>query len=82
MDFHTIMNFLGAIGTLMENTGLSNSLKVVYKEHTVPHMMTGKAISRGSRDCRSMLVYTSGQYIYGRNRRYNETAVVNIIFFT
>ena len=48
-NFHTIMNFLGAIGTLMENTGLSNILQVVYKEHTVPHMMTGKAISRGLR---------------------------------
>ena len=48
-NFHTIMNFLGTIGTLMENTGLSNILKVVYKEHTAPHMMKGKAISRGLR---------------------------------
>ena len=43
------MNFLGAFGTLMENTGLRNILKGVYKEHTVPRMMTGKAISRGLR---------------------------------
>ena len=43
------MNFLGAFGTLVENTGLRNILKVVYEDHTVPHMMTVKAISRGLR---------------------------------
>jgi hypothetical protein len=28
--FHTLMNLLGAIGTLMEGTGLKNILETVY----------------------------------------------------
>jgi len=40
--FHTLMNLLGAIGTLMEGTGLKNILETVYGENAVVHMMTGK----------------------------------------
>ena len=36
------MNLLGAIGTLMEGTGLKNILETVYGENAVVHMMTGK----------------------------------------
>ena len=42
--FHTLMNLLGAIGTLMEGTGLKNILETVYGENAVVHMMTGKAV--------------------------------------
>ena len=40
------MNLLGAIGTLMEGTGLKNILETVYGENAVVHMMTGKAVQR------------------------------------
>jgi hypothetical protein len=41
---HTRMNLLGAIGTLIEGTGLKNILEPVYRENAVVHMMTGKAV--------------------------------------
>ena len=47
--FHTFMNLLGAIGTLMKGTGLTNILESVYGENTVVHMMTGKAVQRAFR---------------------------------
>ena len=47
--FHTLMNLLGAIGTLMEGTGLSNILETVYGGNAVGHMMTGKAVQRALR---------------------------------
>ena len=43
------MNLLGAIGTLMEGTGLKNILETVYGENAVMHMMTGKAVQRALR---------------------------------
>jgi len=43
------MNLLGAIGTLMEGTGLKNILETVYGENAVVHMMTGKAVQRALR---------------------------------
>ena len=45
--FHTLMNLLGVIGSLMEGTGLKNIL--VYGENVVSHMMTGKAVQRALR---------------------------------
>ncbi len=47
--FHTFMNLLGAIGTLMKGTGLQRILEVVYGENTVVHMMTGKSVQRSFR---------------------------------
>jgi hypothetical protein len=47
--FHTLMNLLGAIGTLMEGTRLKNILETVYGENAVVHMMTGKAVQRALR---------------------------------
>ena len=40
--FHTLMNLLGAIGTLMEGTGLKNILETVYGENAVVYIMTGE----------------------------------------
>ena len=34
-SFHTFMNLLGAIGTLMQGTGLQNILELVYGENAV-----------------------------------------------
>ena len=47
--FHTIMNLLGAIGTLMEGTGLKKILENVCGKNAVVHMMTGKAVQRALR---------------------------------
>ena len=47
--FHTLMNLLGAIGSLMNGTGLKDILQVIYGENPVVHMMTGKAVQRAIR---------------------------------
>ncbi|KAJ8043657.1 hypothetical protein HOLleu_10852 [Holothuria leucospilota] len=47
--FHTLMNLLGAIGTLMDGTGLKTTLEVVYGETAVVHIMTGKSVQRAIR---------------------------------
>ena len=44
-----LMNLLGAIGTLMEETGLKSIFETVYGENTVGHIMTGKAVQRALR---------------------------------
>ena len=48
-SFHTFMNLLGAIGTLMDGTGLKSILEEVYGENAVVHMMTGKSVQRSFR---------------------------------
>ena len=47
--FHTFMNLLGAIGTLMSGSGLSNILQQVFAENAVVHVLSGKAVSRAFR---------------------------------
>ena len=47
--FHTFMNLLGAIGTLMDGTGLKDILVTVYGENAVAQMMTGKSVQRAFR---------------------------------
>lgn len=47
--FHTFMNLLGAIGTLMDGTGLRDIMEVVYGSSIVQHMMTGKSVQRAFR---------------------------------
>ena len=47
--FHTIMSFLGCIGKIMTNTGLSDAMELLYAGNTVPHLMTGKAVNRSWR---------------------------------
>ena len=47
--FHTLMGFLGSIGTLMKATGLEDLLSEVYAENSVVHMISGKAIARAIR---------------------------------
>ena len=43
------MNLLGAIGTLMDGSGLNEILHMVYGENAVVHMMSGKAVQRAFR---------------------------------
>lgn len=47
--FHTMMSFLGAIGHLMDGSGLSDLLSLIYATDKVPHLLSGKAISRAIR---------------------------------
>ena len=47
--FHTFMNLLGAIGTLMQGTGLKDIMEVVYGQNAVQHMLTGKSVQRAFR---------------------------------
>ena len=48
-SFHTLMSFLGSIGHLMTGTALQPLLEQVYAENTVPHILSGKAVSRARR---------------------------------
>ena len=45
-SFHTFMNVLGAIGTMMQGSGLREILEVIYGENAVKHMFTGKSVQR------------------------------------
>ena len=47
--FHTLMNVLGAIGTLMQGTGLTYILEEIYGENAVKHIMSGKSVQRAFR---------------------------------
>jgi hypothetical protein len=45
-DFHTLMLFLGTISQLLCGSEIEETLKTIYAENTVSHMLTGKAYSR------------------------------------
>lgn len=47
--FHTYMSFLGAIGHLMQGSGLASIFDLIYAEATVPYMLCGKEVSRATR---------------------------------
>ena len=47
--FHTLMSFVGSIGSLMDGSGLREILHSVYGENTVKHILSGKAIARAIR---------------------------------
>ena len=49
VSFHTLMNVLGAIGHLMNGSGIRNLLEVSYGENAVTHILTGKAVDRAVR---------------------------------
>ena len=44
-----MMSFLGSLGELMKGSGLEDLFGEVYAEHSVTHMMSGKAVSRALR---------------------------------
>lgn len=48
-SFHTLTNLFGAVGTLMNGSGLSEILQEIYGGNVVQHMMSGKAVSRALR---------------------------------
>ena len=47
--FHTMMSFMGSIGSMMKGSGLEEALETSYGPNTVTQMISGKAISRALR---------------------------------
>ena len=47
--FHTMMSFLGSVGTLMKGSGLAECLQEIYGGNAVTHIESGKAVSRALR---------------------------------
>ena len=47
--FHTLMSFLGSIGSLMGGSGLTEALETCYGTNAVIHMISGKAVARALR---------------------------------
>ena len=47
--FHTMLSFLGSIGHLIEGSYLKRLFEAFYTKNTVPHIMSGKAVSRALR---------------------------------
>ena len=43
------MNLLVAVGTLMDGTGLTNIMEVVYGDNAALQLMTGKSVERSFR---------------------------------
>jgi len=41
-----LMSFLGEVGTDMEGSGLREAMEEIYAQHTVNHMIDGKAYAR------------------------------------
>jgi hypothetical protein len=48
-SFHTLMNLLGAIGALMQGSGLGAILEEIYADNAVVHILSGKAVQRALR---------------------------------
>ena len=44
-EFHTLMTFLGYVGYLMANSGVMYFKLSIYAGNTVPHLLSGKAVS-------------------------------------
>ena len=47
--FHTLIKFMGSLGTIMKGPGFEEALGCVYGPNAVTHMMSGKAVSRALR---------------------------------
>ena len=47
--FHTLMNFLGAIGFVMTGSGFAEGLQLCFGSVSVTHMLTGKAYAKSLR---------------------------------
>ena len=45
---HTMMSYVGSIGTLMDGSGLKECFETEFGSNTVPKIMEGKAIARAT----------------------------------
>ena len=61
--FHNFMNVLGAVGTLMDGTGLKEIMETVYGESAIIHMMSGKAVQRAFRNHLQVDQYLTRQIV-------------------
>ena len=43
--FHTMMTFMGTIGSMMKGSGLEQELETVYGPNTITHMISVKVFS-------------------------------------
>ena len=43
--FHTLMNYIGAVGDVMLGSGLENVLELLYCSNTLEYVLTGKAFA-------------------------------------
>ena len=46
---HTCISFYGSIGSIMACSGIQSLLELIYAEHTVPHILSGKTFARATR---------------------------------
>ena len=44
--FHTCMKFYDSSGYIMAGSGIQSLPALIYAEHTVPHILSGKAFAR------------------------------------
>ena len=44
--FHNLMSLVGAIGSLMDGSGLKQIFEFIYASDTAPHLLCNKAISQ------------------------------------
>ena len=47
--FHPCMSFYGSVGYIMVSSGIQSLLEIIYAEHTVPHILSGKTFSSETR---------------------------------
>ena len=47
--FHKCTRFYGSIGYIMAGSGIQTLLKLIYAEHTAPHIISGKVFARATR---------------------------------
>jgi len=79
--FHTLMNFLGAIGYVMKGSGIEELLGLLYGPSTVDHVMSGKAFARALRghfiihDCLMQLLL---QYVVSDESQRNGSVVLQV----
>nr|XP_047122386.1 uncharacterized protein LOC124805886 [Hydra vulgaris] len=44
--FHTLISFLGSIGTIMKGSGFERLLEPIYAKNSICHIISGKAVAR------------------------------------
>ena len=69
--FHTLMSYLGSIGSVMDASGLKDVLQTVYGENTVKHMLGGKAITRA---VRGHILVENALHLKLQNMLFDETS--------
>jgi len=79
--FHTLMNFLDAIGYVMKGSGIEELLGLLYGPSTVDHVMSGKAFARALRGhfiVHNCLVLLLLQYVVGDELQRNNSVVLQV----